>query len=123
MNGHQSTPRFAGRESLGEPRGSPGRAARVVSSTRRPGAGHPPGPITEETHMSNPMIKIGSTVASLAGVALANKILTAGWKKVTGDEPPTVNDDPDEQIRDIIIWSLVTGLVGTLIKVGVSRAL
>ncbi|WP_129656604.1 DUF4235 domain-containing protein [Rothia halotolerans] len=72
--------------------------------------------------MSNPIIKIGSTVASLAGVALANKILTAGWKKVTGDEPPTVNDDPDEQIRDIIIWSLVTGLVGTLIKVGVARA-
>lgn len=72
--------------------------------------------------MANPLIKIGSTVASLAGMAVANKILTAGWKKITGNEPPQDNSDPDEGIRDIIVWSLITGLVGTLIKVGITRA-
>ena len=72
--------------------------------------------------MTSPLIKIGSTVASLGGVALSNKILTSGWKKVTGNEPPTDNEDESERIRDIIIWSLVTGLVGTLIKVGIARA-
>lgn len=41
--------------------------------------------------MSNPLIKIGSTVASLGGVALANKVLSAGWRKVTGNEPPEDN--------------------------------
>lgn len=72
--------------------------------------------------MSNPLIKIGSTVASLGGVALANKVLSAGWRKVTGNEPPEDNADPEESLRDIIVWSLITGLVGTLIKVGITRA-
>lgn len=72
--------------------------------------------------MPSPLIKIGSTAASLGGVALANKVLTTGWKKVTGNEPPTDNEDESERMRDIILWSLVTGLVGTLIKVGIARA-
>ena len=72
--------------------------------------------------MSNPLIKIGSTVASLGGITVANKVLSAGWKKVTGNEPPEDNADPNESLRDIIVWSLITGLVGTLIKVGITRA-
>ena len=66
---------------------------------------------------------LASTAASLGGVALSNKVLSAGWKKVTGNEPPAKNPDPDEAWRDIIVWSLLTGLVGTLIKVGVQRAI
>lgn len=62
-----------------------------------------------------------SSVASLGGVALANKVLTAGWKKLTGNEPPAKNPDPNEAWRDIIIWSLVSGLVGTVVKVAISR--
>lgn len=62
-----------------------------------------------------------SSAASLGGVALANKVLTAGWKKLTGNEPPAKNPDPDVAWRDIIIWSLVSGLVGTVVKVAISR--
>ena len=62
-----------------------------------------------------------STAASLGGVALANKVLTAGWKRLTGNEPPAKNPDPNEAWRDIIIWSLVSGLVGTVVKVAISR--
>lgn len=68
------------------------------------------------------LVKLGGTAASLGGVALSNKVLAATWKKITGNEPPATNPDPDERWRDIIIWSLVTGLVGTIIKVGISRA-
>lgn len=68
------------------------------------------------------LVKVGSTLASLGGVALANKVLSATWKKVTGNEPPASNPDPDERWRDIILWSLLTGLVGTVIKVSISRA-
>lgn len=66
---------------------------------------------------------LAGTAAALGGVALSNRVLTAGWKKVTGNEPPAKNPDPDEAWRDIIVWSLLTGLVGTLIKVGVQRAI
>lgn len=67
-------------------------------------------------------IDLASTVASLGGTAVATKVLTAGWKKVTGNEPPAKNPDPDEAWRDIIVWALLTGLVTTLVKVGVQRA-
>lgn len=69
------------------------------------------------------MYDLAGTAASLGGVALSNKVLTAGWKKVTGNEPPAKNPDPDEAWRDIIVWALLTGLVGTIIKVGVQRAI
>lgn len=70
----------------------------------------------------NPLIKIAGTAASLGGVALSNKVLSATWTRITGNEPPANNPDNDERWRDIILWSLITGLVGTVIKVGITRA-
>ena len=69
----------------------------------------------------NKVIDLFGTAASLGGVALSNKLLSAAWKQVTGNEPPAKNPDNDEAWRDIILWSLLTGLVGTVIKVGISR--
>lgn len=66
-------------------------------------------------------IQLAGTVASLGGVALSNKILSATWKKVTGNNPPDKNPDDDERWRDIILWAMITGTVGTVIKVAVSR--
>ena len=54
-------------------------------------------------------------------MALSNKILSATWKKVTGNNPPDKNPDDDERWRDIILWAMITGTVGTVIKVAVSR--
>ncbi|ORC25059.1 MULTISPECIES: DUF4235 domain-containing protein [Rothia] len=70
----------------------------------------------------NPLVKIAGTAASLGGVALANKVLAASWTKITGNEPPANNPDTDERWRDIILWSLISGLVGTIIKVSITRA-
>ena len=69
----------------------------------------------------NKAMDIFGTVASLGGVALANKGLSAVWKQVTGNEPPAKNPDPDEAWTDIIIWAVITGVVGTVIKVAVHR--
>ncbi|QIR69002.1 DUF4235 domain-containing protein [Kocuria sp. KD4] len=69
----------------------------------------------------NKAMDIFGTVASLGGVALANKGLSAVWKQVTGNEPPAKNPDPDEAWTGIIIWAVITGVVGTVIKVGISR--
>lgn len=71
--------------------------------------------------MNTKILHLLGTGASLGGVALTNKVLAAGWKKVTGQEPPAKNPDPDEAWTGIIIWALMTGLVGTVIKVAVSR--
>ncbi|CAL8899603.1 hypothetical protein KVA01_23880 [Kocuria varians] len=69
----------------------------------------------------NKAMDILGTVASLGGVALANKGLSAVWKQVTGNEPPAKNPDEDEAWRDIMLWAMITGVVGTVIKVGISR--
>ena len=69
----------------------------------------------------NKAMDLLGTAASLGGVALSNKALTVVWKKVTGNEPPAKNPDPDEAWTDIIIWAVITGVVGTVIKVGISR--
>ncbi|MDO4918219.1 DUF4235 domain-containing protein [Kocuria sp.] len=69
----------------------------------------------------NKVMDLLGTAASLGGVALSNKALSAVWKKVTGNEPPAKNPDEDEAWRDIIIWAMVTGVVGTVIKVAISR--
>ena len=71
--------------------------------------------------MNTQILHLLGTGASLGGVALTNKVLAAGWKKVTGQEPPAKNPDPDEAWTGIIIWALMTGLVGTVIKVAISR--
>lgn len=71
--------------------------------------------------MNTKVLDLLGTAASLGGVALSHKVLGSAWQRVTGNPPPAKNPDPDEAWTAIIIWALVTGLVGTVIKVAVSR--
>jgi Protein of unknown function (DUF4235) len=71
--------------------------------------------------MNTKILELLGTGASLGGVALSHKVLGAAWERITGDPPPARNPDPDEAWTGIIIWALITGLVGTVIKVGISR--
>lgn len=71
--------------------------------------------------MNTKILELAGTGLSLGGVALSHKVLGSVWTRVTGNPPPAKNPDPDEAWTAIIIWSVVTGLVGTLIKVGVHR--
>jgi len=71
--------------------------------------------------MNPKILELLGTGLSLGGVALSHKVLAAAWERITGDPPPAKNPDPDEAWTGIIVWSLVTGLVGTVIKVGISR--
>ena len=73
--------------------------------------------------MNTKVLELVGTGLSLGGVALSHKVLGAAWTRITGDPPPAKNPDPDEAWSDIIVWALLTGLVGTLIKVGVQRAI
>jgi len=54
--------------------------------------------------------KIASMAASFAAGAIARKIITIGWKKVTGNEPPTDPHDPDVALKEALGWSIVMGV-------------
>lgn len=71
--------------------------------------------------MNDKILGLVGTAASIVGVTVANKGLTAVWGKVTGHEPPAKNPDPEERWADILLWAVVTGVVTTVIKVGVTR--
>ncbi|MDO5618610.1 DUF4235 domain-containing protein [Kocuria sp.] len=71
--------------------------------------------------MNDKVLSLVGTAASIAGVTVANKGLTAIWGKVTGHEPPAKNPDPQERWADILLWAVITGVVTTVIKVGVTR--
>ena len=60
---------------------------------------------------------LGTGSAVLAG-ALAQKGLTAAWKLATGDDPPTVPEDPDTDWTEAIVWAVLSGAV-----LGVARLL
>ncbi|KUG60820.1 MULTISPECIES: DUF4235 domain-containing protein [Kocuria] len=71
--------------------------------------------------MNDKVIELLGTGASLGGVVLSHKVLGSVWTRVTGNPPPAKNPDPSETWTAIIIWSVITGLVGTIIKVAVHR--
>jgi hypothetical protein len=54
--------------------------------------------------------KIMSLAASFAAGAIARKIITIGWKRVTGNEPPTDPNDPDVALKEALGWSIVMGV-------------
>jgi Protein of unknown function (DUF4235) len=51
-------------------------------------------------------------VSALAGAAAAfgaRKLITFGWTKLTGKEPPEHPEDPQVALRDALIWGIVLG--------------
>jgi hypothetical protein len=45
-----------------------------------------------------------------AGAAFAvRKLLTVGWKSVTGKEPPDHPEDPEVALSEALIWGVVLG--------------
>lgn len=61
------------------------------------------------------MISAGSAVAA---AALAGRALDAGWRAVTGKEPPTDPEDPEIEWREAVAWAVLSGMV-----IGVARLL
>ena len=59
----------------------------------------------------------GRVVSALVGAGAAfaaRKLLSFGWKKVTGKEPPEHPEDPQVALREALIWGVLLGAgVGT----------
>jgi len=61
-------------------------------------------------------------VSSLAAGSLARKVITFGWKRITGKEPPTDPHDPEVALKEALAWSLVVGVGMEAARLLVTRA-
>jgi hypothetical protein len=62
--------------------------------------------------------KVANTVAGMAAAWVARKLLTIGWTKITGKEPPDSPEDPQVALGEALAWGLLMGA-----GVGVARLL
>jgi hypothetical protein len=76
--------------------------------------------------MSDKKGSMGSRVISaLAGAAaafVARKLLSFGWKQITGKEPPEHPEDPQVALRDSLLWGIVLGVGVSTAKMLATRA-
>lgn len=59
-----------------------------------------------------------STLAGVGAAFAARKLLSFGWKTVTGKAPPDHPEDPQVALGEALIWGVVLGAV-----VGAARLL
>ncbi len=50
------------------------------------------------------------TIAALAAGMGTRKLVTAGWKRVTGKEPPSDPHDPHVGFGEALSWAIVLGV-------------
>ncbi|MGH3069040.1 MAG: DUF4235 domain-containing protein [Streptosporangiaceae bacterium] len=62
------------------------------------------------------------TVAALGAAFVARKVISAGWTKATGKEPPTDPQDPAVSTIEAIGWAIVMGAVLGAVRVLAIRA-
>jgi hypothetical protein len=53
--------------------------------------------------------RVVSALVGAGAAFLARKILSFGWTKVTGKEPPEHPEDPQVALREALIWGIVLG--------------
>jgi hypothetical protein len=64
---------------------------------------------------------LGATAAFAAGYG-ARKLVTFGWKRLTGKEPPSDPHDPKVGIREALLWSVVLGVTMEAARLLAARA-
>lgn len=54
---------------------------------------------------------LAAAAADLAADHYARRAITAGWKRVTGKEPPTDPSNPKVALPEALTWAIVVGVV------------
>jgi hypothetical protein len=62
------------------------------------------------------------SLAALGAAFVARKVISVGWTKATGKEPPTDPQDPGVGTLEAIGWSVVMGAVVGAVRVPAIRA-
>jgi hypothetical protein len=63
-----------------------------------------------------------SSLAALGAAFVARKVISVGWTKATGKEPPNDPQDPAVSTLEAIGWSVVMGAVIGAVRVLAIRA-
>ena len=58
---------------------------------------------------------------ALAATALARKLVDATWKLGAGKKPPTDPGDPDVDLREAMLWAVLSGAAVGLAKMWAAR--
>jgi hypothetical protein len=65
--------------------------------------------------------KIIGTGSAVLAAAAAQKGLVAAWRLATGDDPPTVPEDPETSFREAIAWAVISGAVMGVARLAATR--
>jgi len=64
---------------------------------------------------------LSALVLTLAATAIAKKIADTTWKIGAGKEPPTDPADPDIELKEAVVWAIVSGAIISLVRMFISR--
>ena len=53
--------------------------------------------------------KAMAAIAALGAAWIARKVITFGWKQVTGREPPGDPEDPHVGVAEALTWAVILG--------------
>ncbi len=62
------------------------------------------------------MNKVITTVATILAGLVANKVLGAAWKGVTGHEPPLDENDDEFPLAEIVLFAAISGALVALAR-------
>jgi hypothetical protein len=68
------------------------------------------------------LAKVLGTVASIGAGYVVRKLVTAGWKRATGKEPPSDPQDPRVSIGEALSWAVVLGVTMETARLLAQRA-
>ena len=63
-----------------------------------------------------------NALAGAAAAYVARKLITFGWTKLTGKEPPEHPEDPQVALREALIWGVLLGATVSAAKMLAIRA-
>ncbi len=76
---------------------------------------------TEEDGVGSLAWRIIGTGSAVLAAAAAHKGLSAGWKLATGNEPPTIPEDPETSWSEAIVWAILSGAALGLARLVATR--
>src|SRR3712207_8141396 len=69
--------------------------------------------------MASKAQNVAGLVSMLAATAVTKKVLDRVWRLGSGGKtPPSDPADPDVQLREAVVWSILSGVAVSLVRLG-----
>ena len=69
----------------------------------------------------NPVAKLAIAGIKIVASAQVCKGLGASMTKATGNQPPAISHDSEDTLRQVILWTVLTSVVGAVVSFGIAR--